>query len=202
MVHGKNRIPYWIDRRLTGLAGPDYAATISFGLPLSLETAHMGNTGYKTLSSSGPQYLQSIVYTSPVVEAHLKLIGRVRVTPCLFQKNIPKLFEVRTTVVGHRTFSAAIYSQENEETRHDWRRGGTELRMEPYDLPMDVSKMITKLTSALDLVYGAIDMIVTPEGEHVFLEINPSGQFGFVEQSTGLPILSCLADALVAGSTC
>ena len=74
--------------------------------------------------------------------------------------------------------------------------------MEPYDLPMDVSKMITKLTSALDLVYGAIDMIVTPEGEHVFLEINPSGQFGFVEQSTGLPILSCLADTLVAGSTC
>ena len=172
------------------------------GCPLSLETAHMGNPGYKTLSSSSPQYLQRVVYTSPVVEAHLKLIGRVRVTPCLFQKNIPKLFEVRTTVVGHRTFSAAIYSQENEETRHDWRRGGPELRMEPYDLPMDVSKMITKLTSALDLVYGAIDMIVTPEGEHVFLEINPSGQFGFVEQSTGLPILSCLADALVAGSTC
>ena len=172
------------------------------GCPLSLETAHMGNPGYKTLSSSGPQYLQSMVYTSPVVEAHLRLIGRVRVTPCFFQKNIPKLFEVRTTVVGHRTFSAAIYSQENEETRHDWRRGGTELRMEPYDLPMDVSKMITKLTSALDLVYGAIDMIVTPEGEHVFWEINPSGQFGFVEQITGLPILSCLADALVAGSTC
>ena len=95
------------------------------GCPLSLETAHMGNPGYKTLSSSGPQYLQSMVYTSPVVEAHLRLIGRVRVTPCFFQKNIPKLFEVRTTVVGHRTFSAAIYSQENEETRHDWRRGGT-----------------------------------------------------------------------------
>ena len=120
---------------------------------------------YKTLSSSGPKYLQSVVYTSPVVEAHLKLIGRVRATPCLFQKNIPKLFEVRTTVVGHRTFSAAIYSQENEETRYDWRywrRDGTELRMEPYDLPMDVSKMITRLTSALGLVYGAIDMIVTP----------------------------------------
>ena len=36
MVHGKNRIPYRIDRRLTGLAGPDYAATISFGLPIEL----------------------------------------------------------------------------------------------------------------------------------------------------------------------
>ena len=51
MVHGKNRIPYWIDRRLTGLAGPDYAATISFGLPIEPEDgrpmAHpnMGNPG-------------------------------------------------------------------------------------------------------------------------------------------------------------
>ena len=34
MVHGKNRIPYWIDRRLSGLVGPDYDATISFGLPI------------------------------------------------------------------------------------------------------------------------------------------------------------------------
>ena len=33
MVHGENRIPYWIDRRLTGLAEPDYDATISIGLP-------------------------------------------------------------------------------------------------------------------------------------------------------------------------
>ena len=45
MVRGKNRIPYWIDRRLTGLAEPDNDATISFGLPLSLKTPNMGNTG-------------------------------------------------------------------------------------------------------------------------------------------------------------
>ena len=45
MVHGKNRIPYRIDRRLTGLAGPDYDATISFGLPFDPETPNMGNTG-------------------------------------------------------------------------------------------------------------------------------------------------------------
>ena len=42
MVHGKNRIPYWIDRRLTGLAGPEYHAIISFGLPMSLKTPNMG----------------------------------------------------------------------------------------------------------------------------------------------------------------
>ena len=37
MVHGKNRFSYWIDRRLSGLAGPDYDAPISFGLPLEPE---------------------------------------------------------------------------------------------------------------------------------------------------------------------
>ena len=36
MVHGEHHIPYWIDRRLTGLAGPDYDATISFELPFEL----------------------------------------------------------------------------------------------------------------------------------------------------------------------
>ena len=42
MVHGENRIPYWIDRRLTGLAGPDYDATISFGLPFESEDSQYG----------------------------------------------------------------------------------------------------------------------------------------------------------------
>ena len=42
MVHGENRIPYWIDRSLTGLAGPDYGATISFGLPIEPEDSQYG----------------------------------------------------------------------------------------------------------------------------------------------------------------
>ena len=47
MVHGKNRIPYWIDRRLTGLAGPDYDATISFGLPIEPEDSQYGESRLK-----------------------------------------------------------------------------------------------------------------------------------------------------------
>ena len=43
-VHGKNRIPYWIDRRLTGLAGPDYDAPISFGLPIEPEDFQYGKS--------------------------------------------------------------------------------------------------------------------------------------------------------------
>ena len=44
MVHGKNRIPYRIDRRLTGLAGPEYHAIISFGLPFEPEDSQYGES--------------------------------------------------------------------------------------------------------------------------------------------------------------
>ena len=44
MAHGKNRIPYWIDRRLTGLAGPEYHAIISFGLPFESEDCQYGKS--------------------------------------------------------------------------------------------------------------------------------------------------------------
>ena len=44
MVHGRNRIPYWIDRRLTGLAGPDYDTTISFRLPFEPEDSQYGKS--------------------------------------------------------------------------------------------------------------------------------------------------------------
>ena len=44
MVHGKNSISYWIDRRLNGLAGPEYDATISFGLPFELGDCPYGES--------------------------------------------------------------------------------------------------------------------------------------------------------------
>ena len=47
MVHGENSIPYWIDRSLTGLAGPDYDATISFGLPFESEDCQYGESRCK-----------------------------------------------------------------------------------------------------------------------------------------------------------
>ena len=51
MVHGKNRIPYWIDRSLTGLAGPEYHATILVGLPYEPEDSQYGKYRLETISA-------------------------------------------------------------------------------------------------------------------------------------------------------
>jgi glutathione synthase/RimK-type ligase-like ATP-grasp enzyme len=50
------------------------------------------------------------------------------------------------------------------------------------------------------LRFGAIDMIVTPEGRYVFLEINPNGQWRWIEDASGLPISDALCDALARPS--
>jgi hypothetical protein len=55
------------------------------------------------------------------------------------------------------------------------------------------------LMDRLGLVFGSIDMIVTPDGEHVFLEVNPNGQFDWVARRAGLPIYEALAALLLAG---
>ena len=60
MVHGKNRIPYWIDRRLTGLAGPDYDATISFRLPFESEDSQYGKSRVRGSADYGQQTLHPL----------------------------------------------------------------------------------------------------------------------------------------------
>ena len=73
MVHGKKRIPYWIDRRLTGLAGPEYHAIISFGLPIEPEDSQYGESRFTCpchlplLEQWGHQSLRS----SPLVPEEL-----------------------------------------------------------------------------------------------------------------------------------
>jgi glutathione synthase/RimK-type ligase-like ATP-grasp enzyme len=103
--------------------------------------------------------------------------------------------------VGSQVFTAAIHSQDHESTRLDWRRDSSEqVSFEAYDLPSNIEDKLLRLVGKLGLVFGAVDMIVTPDGSYTFLEINPSGQFGFVEVRTGLPISSAIADLLMAGT--
>jgi glutathione synthase/RimK-type ligase-like ATP-grasp enzyme len=94
--------------------------------------------------------------------------------------------------------TAAIDSQALPRAREDWRREGATLvsAWKPYTLPESVHVRVLKLMDALGLNYGAFDFIVTPEGRHVFLEVNPSGEFMWLMQHPGLPVDQALADVL------
>jgi glutathione synthase/RimK-type ligase-like ATP-grasp enzyme len=145
-----------------------------------------------------PQGVEQVVFTTPLSAEDLEDLDGLELCPMTFQERLPKALELRVTVVGNRVMAAAIDSQALPGAREDWRREGVALidAWQPYTLPEPVQTRVLKLMDALGLNYGAFDFIVTPEGRHVFLEVNPSGEFMWLMRSPGLPIAEALADVL------
>jgi len=134
--------------------------------------------------------------TRLLTQEELARLDNVRYAPVIFQEYIAAVYDVRVTVVGEKMFAAAIYSQETDYPV-DFRIDIANARIEAVELPDDVQRQIRELMSRLGLVYGAIDLRLTPDGDHVFLEINPAGQWLFVEHASQQPITAALARLLV-----
>ena len=123
------------------------------------------------------------------------LLDNVKFAPVIFQEYIDADIDLRITCLGEEIFAAAIYSQETSykvDFRVDW----SDTRVEPIELPDSVAELLKAFMKKIGLVYGAIDMRRTPDGDYVFLEVNPSGQWLFIEAKTGQPITSTLARML------
>lgn len=138
-------------------------------------------------------------YTSLLTERELIEDALLRAVPGIYQELIPKAFELRITVIGQRVLAAKVLSQETETGRLDWRKAYHELRMEPYEVPPGIASRCREVVARLGLVFGCIDMVVTPQGEFVFLEVNEMGQFLFVEHYSGIPLLDAFTELLVQG---
>jgi glutathione synthase/RimK-type ligase-like ATP-grasp enzyme len=143
----------------------------------------------------------SLIYTNPVGPFEAENLCRVMYTPSLFQGYVPKQVEIRVTVIGNKLFAVEIHSQNCVNSQHDWRRGDTtRLHHEPHTLPVDVELKCLALVKALGLAFGAIDLVLTPEGEYAFLEINPNGQWAWIQQlCPEIPLRETLADLLISG---
>ncbi|MBI2632871.1 MAG: hypothetical protein HYW78_00570 [Parcubacteria group bacterium] len=133
----------------------------------------------------------STIYTNKVTEELMLKIERLKSSPVILQKLVPKKHELRITVVGERIFPARIES----DSEIDWRR--SKIKIQEYNLPKSIEIKCFQLLEALGLRYGCIDMMVTPANQHVFLEINPNGQWEFIEEQTGMPIGQAIAHLLI-----
>jgi ATP-GRASP peptide maturase of grasp-with-spasm system len=109
----------------------------------------------------------------------------VKLFPSLVMSLVEKSFEVRSFYLNGKFYSMAIFSQRNKQTAVDFRKYSSELpnKNEPFKLPDDVEEKLDKLYKKLDLNTGSADFMVDKDGNYVFLEINPVGQF----QMTSLP---------------
>jgi len=114
--------------------------------------------------------------------------------PTMLQPYVDKAFELRCVVIGDKIFSAKMDSQADEKSRIDWRGGDP--AHEIFHLPEHVEASIHRLMDSFGLNFASLDMIVTPEGEYVFLELNPNGQWLWLEFELGMPLVASMADLL------
>ncbi|HET8842364.1 MAG TPA: hypothetical protein VFN35_12915 [Ktedonobacteraceae bacterium] len=149
------------------------------------------------LEAAAPEML----YTTLITPAHLDLLETVRTAPCQFQELIPKYIELRVTIIGDDLFVCEIHSQEDERTSLDWRHYEAPIPYKKGTLPPEIAEKCFALMKGYGLNYSAMDLILTPEGEYVFLENNPAGQCFFIQdQIPEFKMVEAVAAYLLRGN--
>jgi ATP-GRASP peptide maturase of grasp-with-spasm system len=115
--------------------------------------------------------------------------------PSMVQEKIPKKYELRVFFLNEALYAAALFSQVCEATKLDFRNSrDNTVRIVPYDLPDGLKTKLLHFIKETKLSTGSVDLLVTPANEVVFLEVNPSGQFGFVSANCNYAIEKQIAE--------
>lgn len=120
--------------------------------------------------------------------------------PSLFQEYVDKKIEIRSFYLKGQFYSMAIFSQQNPNTKIDCRNDeyGNKNRLVPYKLPAFLEKKLSLLYEKIGLNSGSADLIVTPNNQYVFLEVNPIGQFGWLSSNCNYHLEKIIAKELIA----
>ena len=153
-------------------------------------------TIYKAFSATERAWRETRLLRSEE-RAHL---AALRFAPVIFQEHIRADIDLRITIVGDAIFAAEILSGETNYLV-DFRMTMHEATIREHVLPETVAQKLRALMNEFGLVYGAIDMRLTRDGEYVFLEVNPAGQWQFIESRTGQPITEALANYLIVADS-
>lgn len=140
-------------------------------------------------------------FTSVLSEELLRHDASLANAPGIYQEFLDKQFELRVTVIGRSVFAARLDSQKDGYYLIDWRANqlDSEIQCEIFQLPADIEDKCLALMDRLGLVFGCIDIVVTPGGEYVFLEVNEMGQFIWLEDmNPELPLLDCVVKFLIS----
>jgi hypothetical protein len=171
----------------------DPAAATSF---LNTQSRAICKPLYSGRVTSGEE--EGLFFTTLLDDKSRRAVEALGPEPYLFQELIEKQYDVRVTVIGDEAFAARIDSQADPDARVDWRKG--QPGAAPHSIELlagDVAERCVGLVRDYGLSFAAIDLARAEDGGFVFFEINPNGQWAWVEQLTGLPLRARLADLLL-----
>jgi glutathione synthase/RimK-type ligase-like ATP-grasp enzyme len=187
-----------------GLSVPDTRITDD---PAQIRALHSRWDGQMVAKLVGGQLVaakvdeQYVIHTTLVEKEDLESDDGLAACPAIYQRRVAKAFDLRVTVVGDRLFACRIDSQENEQGAVDWRTAGPGvLPIRQCELDSDTACKCLALMRRMGLDFAGLDLIVTPAGETVFLEVNATGQWLWVQEATGMPIASAIVEQLLEGA--
>jgi len=140
-------------------------------------------------------------FTARLSSRHLE-DDAIRNCPAIFQERVRKAFELRITCMGDTFVAVKLNSQESDRGKTDWRVADAVkgLAQEPFSLPRDVERACRRLLERLGIVFACIDVVVTPDGDYVFLEVNEGGQFLWLEERVpDLRMLDIFSEFIASG---
>jgi glutathione synthase/RimK-type ligase-like ATP-grasp enzyme len=112
--------------------------------------------------------------------------------PSIFQEYIPGNRHLRLNCFGQNSYAALIQSDDL-----DW-RSNLNVPITEYLVESSLHNRVRAVLDRLGLAMGIVDLKLTPEGEPVWLEVNPQGQFLFLDAFTDLGLAQRFASYLLA----
>jgi hypothetical protein len=181
------------------------AAELGFSIPDTLVTNDAAEVR-SWLSQLGGQAICKALY-SPLIEEPNEdrfiftnllesvpgdLAESLCIAPVIFQRALLSKIDYRVTVVGSQVFAVRV---EMSERVLDWRTAKSDVSFSLCDLSTAIQDLCRQYVAVANLSFGAIDLVES-NGEFYFLEINPNGEWGWLERPHGVPIASALCDLL------
>lgn len=141
-----------------------------------------------------------IIFTNRLSDQDIAELNSSVPLPSIYQAMVSKKYDIRVTVIGEDVYATEIHSQEHSDSVIDWRRGeNPRLPHEKHKLPAGIEDKCLRLTKHLGLQFSAIDLVLSRDDAYYFLEINPNGQWAWIEERTGYKLTNALVDLLICG---
>jgi hypothetical protein len=177
-----------------GLRIPDTLITSDPEHAREFVERHHGSVVHKSMTALERAFLESRLWR----DDDARVLDHLPLAPTIFQEFVDGPADIRVTIAGGEQFAAWIASSES--------RVGIDSRLDldvptrACELPAELRSSLDQLMRELGLTFATIDLKVNEQGEHHFLEVNPQGQFLYIEILTGQPIAAGVARALVNGT--
>lgn len=132
--------------------------------------------------------------TNDVEAEHLLSFEDLVYAPVIFQRKIENDSEIRVTIVGDKIFSCKLSINDKNKYSDLHKIKGSKIVFEEINLGKKMEKLCIKLNRELGLLFSSIDFVQGKNGELFFLEINPIGDWYWIEKHTNLPITKSMFD--------